>query len=51
MHPSKHLVAPEDVAAAIEFLLVGGRSVTGQALAVDGGLTTLHPHAAGEYGV
>jgi NAD(P)-dependent dehydrogenase (short-subunit alcohol dehydrogenase family) len=50
MHPSKHLVSPDDVAAAVQFLL-GARSVTGQVLAVDGGLTTLAPHAAQEYGV
>jgi NAD(P)-dependent dehydrogenase (short-subunit alcohol dehydrogenase family) len=50
MHPSKRLVSAHDVAAAVEFLL-GARSVTGQVLAVDGGLSTLHPHPPGDYGV
>lgn len=40
------------VAAALEFFLRPENDfITGQVLAVDGGLSTLHPHRAQEYGV
>jgi NAD(P)-dependent dehydrogenase (short-subunit alcohol dehydrogenase family) len=50
MHPMKALVPPNDAAGAVEFLL-GAGSVTGQVLAVDGGLSALALHRAEEYGV
>lgn len=50
MHPTKHLVSPDDVADAIMYLL-GAKAVTGQVLAVDEGLSTLHPHHVEEHGV
>lgn len=43
MHPAKHLVTPDDVAAVIEFLLLRARGVTGQVLAVDQGLSRWRP--------
>ena len=40
------------IAAALEFFLRPENDfITGQVLAVDGGLSTLHPHRADEYGV
>jgi NAD(P)-dependent dehydrogenase (short-subunit alcohol dehydrogenase family) len=52
MFPAKRLVPADDVAAAAEFLLgPAAASVTGHVLPVDGGLSSLHPHRAQEYGV
>eukprot|EP00878_Enallax_costatus_P041652 GHUV01048484.1.p1 GENE.GHUV01048484.1~~GHUV01048484.1.p1 ORF type:complete len:142 (+),score=48.53 GHUV01048484.1:587-1012(+) len=52
MHPLKDLATPEQVASALAFFLAPESSfITGQVLAVDGGLSTLHPHHAQEYGV
>jgi NAD(P)-dependent dehydrogenase (short-subunit alcohol dehydrogenase family) len=52
MHPLKDLATPEQVASALAFFLAPENSfITGQVLAVDGGLSTLHPHHAQEYGV
>lgn len=40
------------IAAALEFFLSPENDfITGQVLAVDGGLSTLHPHKAQDYGV
>jgi 2-keto-3-deoxy-L-fuconate dehydrogenase len=45
--PHGRLVGPEEVAAAITFLaLPGAASVTGSAITIDGGLTTLRPRPA-----
>jgi NAD(P)-dependent dehydrogenase (short-subunit alcohol dehydrogenase family) len=45
-------IAVLQVAAALEFFLRPENDfITGQVLAVDGGLSTLHPHRAQEYGV
>lgn len=45
-------LSPPQVASALEFFLRPENDfVTGQVLAVDGGLSTLHPHRAQEYGV
>lgn len=52
MHPLKQLATADEVAAALEFFLrpdVRGGVITGQVLAVDGGLSMLHPHHAGDY--
>ncbi|KAI8476797.1 MAG: hypothetical protein J3K34DRAFT_455630 [Monoraphidium minutum] len=43
MHPSKRLTNADEAAAAVKFLMAGPGAVTGQVLAVDGGLSTLHP--------
>lgn len=52
MHPLKDLATAEEVASALAFFLAPENSfITGQVLAVDGGLSTLHPHHAQEYGV
>lgn len=52
MHPMKRLGDAQDVAAALEFLMSpDAQFITGQVLAVDGGLSTLHPHHAADYGV
>ncbi|KAF6251710.1 hypothetical protein COO60DRAFT_1557972 [Scenedesmus sp. NREL 46B-D3] len=52
MHPLKELAEPEQVASALAFFLAPENDfITGQVLAVDGGLSTLHPHHAEEYGV
>ncbi|GBF96408.1 hypothetical protein Rsub_09207 [Raphidocelis subcapitata] len=52
MFPTKQLVTADDVAAAAEFLLgPASRSITGHSLPVDGGLSSLHPHRAQDYGV
>jgi hypothetical protein len=46
------VVCCAQVAAALEFFLRPENDfITGQVLAVDGGLSTLHPHRAQEYGV
>jgi NAD(P)-dependent dehydrogenase (short-subunit alcohol dehydrogenase family) len=52
MHPLKALADPDDIAAAIEFLMSRDAGfITGQVVAVDGGLSSLHPHHAEDYGV
>eukprot|EP00882_Tetradesmus_deserticola_P032961 GHRQ01037610.1.p1 GENE.GHRQ01037610.1~~GHRQ01037610.1.p1 ORF type:complete len:158 (+),score=76.28 GHRQ01037610.1:500-973(+) len=52
MHPLKELAEPEQIASALAFFLAPENDfITGQVLAVDGGLSTLHPHHAEEYGV
>lgn len=52
MHPLKEIAGPEEIASAIEFFLrPENEFITGQVLAVDGGLSTLHPHHAADYGL
>eukprot|EP00879_Flechtneria_rotunda_P006481 GHRR01006810.1.p1 GENE.GHRR01006810.1~~GHRR01006810.1.p1 ORF type:complete len:354 (+),score=136.51 GHRR01006810.1:213-1274(+) len=52
MHPLKELAEPPEIAAALEFFLRPENDfITGQVLAVDGGLSNLHPHHAQDYGV
>ncbi|WIA32403.1 hypothetical protein OEZ86_003230 [Tetradesmus obliquus] len=52
MHPLKELAEPDQIASALAFFLAPENDfITGQVLAVDGGLSTLHPHHAEEYGV
>ena len=46
MHALKRIAEPGDVAAALEFLLDPKNSfITGQVLAVDGGLSSVRPSA------
>lgn len=52
MHPLKEFATPDHIASALDFLLDPENDfITGQVLAVDGGLTTLHPSGAGDNGL
>jgi NAD(P)-dependent dehydrogenase (short-subunit alcohol dehydrogenase family) len=52
MHPLKAFATPDHIASALDFLLHPENNfITGQVLAVDGGLTTLHPSGAGDKGM
>jgi NAD(P)-dependent dehydrogenase (short-subunit alcohol dehydrogenase family) len=50
MHPEKRIAGPPGIASALEFFLRPENDmVTGQVLAVDGGLSTLAPHKQQDY--